>query len=191
MMAGLLMQQTRWKGRSIKPPNFGRNTRSKSNFGVAESVCDLRKWKFAWFMANHDWHPEIRWREGKKRLAEMLSGGRKTDDKDVENLAAARQISVHELGDLMTACWRIQKRALRTVEASEDSRRVLRELDAMFEIFHRIGFEIKDYTGETFDYGLPLRVITTQPVSGLDREKIVETIKPTLLWQNHLIQMGE
>jgi len=135
--------------------------------------------------------PRVRWREGKKLLAEILSAGRRADGSQVEQLEAAGRISVHQLADLATACWRIRKRVLKTAETNDDSRRILRDLETMFEVFHKMGFEIRDYTGETFDYGLPLKVITTQPVAGLAKEKVIETIKPTLLCQTHLIQIGE
>ena len=142
-------------------------------------------------MSDNPSHPGLRWRHGKKRLVELLSRNRKADKRDVEQLGTAGQISIHQLADLATACWRIRKRLSKTTETGEGFRRIGRDLEAMFDVFHAIGIEIKDYTGETFDYGLPLKVITTQPVAGLAKERVIETIKPTLLWRNHLIQMGE
>jgi len=42
-----------------------------------------------------------------------------------------------------------------------------------------------------FDYGLPLKVVTTQPTPGITKESVIETIKPTIYWQKQIIQMGE
>jgi hypothetical protein len=142
-------------------------------------------------MSDNPRHPGVRWRSRKKRLTELLSRNRKPDKRDEEQLGTADQISVHQLAGLATACWRMRKRLSKTTDTSDCFRRIGRDLEAMFDVFHAIGIEIKDYTGETFDYGLPLKVITTQPVSGLAKERVIETIKPTLLWRNHLIQMGE
>ena len=50
---------------------------------------------------------------------------------------------------------------------------------------------IKDHTGEIFDYGLPLNVVTTQPSPGITKERVLETLKPTIYWQEQMIQMGE
>ena len=45
-----------------------------------------------------------------------------------------------------------------------------------------MGLEIKDHTGDAFDYGLPLKVVTSQPTLGLTKESVLETIKPTIYW---------
>jgi hypothetical protein len=50
---------------------------------------------------------------------------------------------------------------------------------------------VKDHTGDVFDYGMPLKVVTTQPSPGINKERVTETIKPTIYWQNKIIQMGE
>lgn len=54
-----------------------------------------------------------------------------------------------------------------------------------------MGLEVKDHTGDAFDYGLPLKVVTTQPTPGITREMVVETIKPTIYWERQIIQAGE
>jgi hypothetical protein len=73
----------------------------------------------------------------------------------------------------------------------EDMKRVYRHIEAMFESFQEMGLEIKDHTGEIFDYGLPLKVVTTQPTKGIAQERVIETLKPTIYWQKQIIQMGE
>jgi hypothetical protein len=73
----------------------------------------------------------------------------------------------------------------------EEMKRVHRHIEAMFESFREMGLEIKDHTGEIFDYGLPLNVVTTQPTPGITKERVLETLKPTIYWQEQMIQMGE
>lgn len=142
-------------------------------------------------MSDNPPHPQIRWHPGKKHFAKLLSRTKKGDRKGAAQFEAAGQISMHQLADLATSCWRIKKRLSKITDRTESLPRIDRDLDGIFEVLHAIGIRIKDYTGETFDYGLPLKVITTQPAPGLVKERVIETIKPTLLWQNHVIQMGE
>jgi hypothetical protein len=130
-----------------------------------------------------------RWARG-KRLVQMLSAT-KREERVPEQAPSTDRISINQLADLATASWRARKRAAKAAESNEESRRILRDLEGMFEIFQAIGIEIRDYTGETFDYGLPLKVITTQPVPGLAKEKVAETIKPTVFLKENLIQIGE
>jgi len=132
----------------------------------------------------------IRWRRG-KQLIETVPGPGAGEEASIQRPDSTGHISLKQLADLATACWRVRKRALKAAQSTGESPRIIRELDAMLESFQAIGVEIKDYTDETFDYGLPLKVITTQPVAGLLKEKVSETIKPTVFWKENLIQIGE
>jgi hypothetical protein len=38
---------------------------------------------------------------------------------------------------------------------------------------------------------MPLTVITTQPTAGIAKERVIETIKPTIYWNETIIQTGE
>lgn len=76
-------------------------------------------------------------------------------------------------------------------EVHDDMKRVYRHIESIFQAFQDMGLEVKDHTDEPFDYGLPLKVVTTQPTPGITKERVVETIKPTIYWQNQIIQHGE
>jgi hypothetical protein len=76
-------------------------------------------------------------------------------------------------------------------EVREEMKRIFRHIEGIFDNFQEIGLEIKDHTGDPFDYGLPLKVITTQQTPGITKDRVLETIKPTIYWQKQIIQMGE
>jgi hypothetical protein len=76
-------------------------------------------------------------------------------------------------------------------EPREEMKRIFRHVEAMLVALMEVGLKIKDHIGEAFDYGMPLRVITTQPTAGLARETVIETIKPTIYWRQRIIQTGE
>ena len=78
-----------------------------------------------------------------------------------------------------------------TNEPREEMRRVYRHIEAMFDAFQQMGLQVRDHIGEEFDYGLPLTVLTTQPTPGLAKERVIETIKPTIYWHETMIQAGE
>jgi hypothetical protein len=79
----------------------------------------------------------------------------------------------------------------RTEISKEDVKKLGRYAEAFFEALTSLGFEVKDRTGETFDYGMPEKVVAAQPQGGLAREQVVETIRPTVYWQNQIVQLGE
>jgi hypothetical protein len=97
-----------------------------------------------------------------------------------------------------TNVWRLRARLIdrhsgeiREDVSREDVKKMTRYIEAIYEAFSEIGVEIKDRTGETFDYGLPEKVVTTQPQEGLSRERIIETLRPTIYWKDKLAQQGE
>jgi hypothetical protein len=76
-------------------------------------------------------------------------------------------------------------------EIKEEWKRLYRHVDAIFENLADVGVEVKDRTGEPFDYGLPEKVITSHPTPGISRESVIETIRPTIYFNNQIIQRGE
>lgn len=93
---------------------------------------------------------------------------------------------------LATQAWKLrQKMTAADGSVRDESKRLFRHVEAMYEVFSSLGLEIKDHTGDNFDYGLPVRVITAQPTPGLAQERVIETVKPTIYWQKKIIQVGE
>jgi hypothetical protein len=100
--------------------------------------------------------------------------------------------------ELATNAWRIRTKLQdpmthepREELSKDETRKTHRFLDAIFASLEEIGLQVKDRTGEAFDYGLPEKVITTQPQAGLTRELIIETIRPTIYWNAQIAQQGE
>jgi hypothetical protein len=97
-----------------------------------------------------------------------------------------------------TNAWKLRSRLIDTKTGDpkddlkkDDIRKLARHLEAIFESFGQMELEVKDRTGEAFDYGLPEKVVTAQPQSGLKREQIIETIRPSIYWNKQLAQQGE
>jgi hypothetical protein len=97
-----------------------------------------------------------------------------------------------------TNAWRLRTRLIdrhsgeiKEDVSKEDVKKMARYIESIYEAFAEIGIEIKDRTGEAFDYGLPEKVVTAQPQEGLTRERIIETLRPTIYWKEKLAQQGE
>ena len=100
---------------------------------------------------------------------------------------------VKGLAVVATELWKARGKTIDPTsgEVRDEMKRVHRHIDKALESLREIGLETRDDTGKVFDYGLPLRVVTTQPMPGIQREKIIETLRPTVLWKAQIIQMGE
>ena len=99
---------------------------------------------------------------------------------------------------MATNVWRIKSKIVDPVShevreelSKEDLKKLGRYVDAIFESLMEIGIEVKDRTGEPFDYGLPEKVITAQPRLGITKEIVVETFRPTIYLRSQIAQQGE
>jgi len=97
------------------------------------------------------------------------------------------------LAAVATNAWKARSKMIdeQSGEPRDEMKRVFRHIEAMFETFRELGLEVKDHTRQVFDYGMPLKVVTSQPMPGINKERVIETIKPTIYWQDRIIQMGE
>lgn len=96
------------------------------------------------------------------------------------------------LANIATNAWKARSRMVDSEgEPREETKRIYRHVDSILDSLAQLNVEIRDHTGEAFDYGLPLNVITTQPTKGINRDRVIETIKPTIYWNRQLIQAGE
>lgn len=100
---------------------------------------------------------------------------------------------VKGIAEIATNVWKAKAKMVDSSsgEVRDEMKRVYRHIESILESLHEMGLEVKDHTGDAFDYGLPLKVVTTQPTQGIIRESVIETIKPTIYWQQQIIQMGE
>ena len=97
------------------------------------------------------------------------------------------------MADIATNAWKAKSRMLdpATGNVRDGMSRIYRHVDGILESLQSMGLEVKDHTGDAFDYGLPLKVVTAQPTPGITREIVLETIKPTIFWLQQIIQTGE
>lgn len=94
---------------------------------------------------------------------------------------------------LATAIWRVQrslKRAMVTGPA-DDLRGLERHVNSCFDLFQEHRIELRDHAGQKFVPGMALDVLAFQPMADIARDTIVETIRPSVFYQDELLQKGE
>jgi hypothetical protein len=97
------------------------------------------------------------------------------------------------LAEVGTGLWRLRQKMLQpgTDRPLEDMRRAYRHFESVWDALARDGVKIYDHTGEDFDAGRSIKVLAYQPTAGLSRERVLETIKPTIYVNDDRVQMGE
>lgn len=99
---------------------------------------------------------------------------------------------------LATQAWRMNNRLIdpatketRETLESRDCRSVARALEAIMDELSAFGITIKDRTGETYDEGLPEKVIQGVSRDNLKKAQIIETLKPSIFLNQKFIQHGD
>lgn len=97
------------------------------------------------------------------------------------------------LADLATGLWRLRGRMVdaRSGEPLSEMRRAYRHLEAVWDALSQAGVEVQEHARRPYDPGLSLRVLAFQPTAGLERETVLETVKPCVYLGGRRIQMGE
>lgn len=112
-------------------------------------------------------------------------------------VAVSSEAYLDELGvsmaALATQVWRARNRIVDPItrEPREEMRRVYRHVEGAFESLAEMGLVINDWLNQPYDSGLPVKVLTFQPASDVQRDTVLEATRPTVIWKERLLQMGE
>lgn len=95
--------------------------------------------------------------------------------------------------DVTTGIWRTKLKMLQpgTDQPYEEMRKAYRPLAATFDLLCQAGLEIKDWTDAPYATGMIEKVVAFEPSPTVVRETVLETIKPTILYKEQLLQKGE
>lgn len=104
---------------------------------------------------------------------------------------------IHKLvslvADIATGIWRTRSK-LSAVDIDSLPAEVIkahRHIGFMWDALSSAKIEVQDHTNEKYVAGLALKVIAFQPSPSVHVEIITETIKPSIFYNDRLIQMGE
>ena len=129
---------------------------------------------------------------GLEELARQVAAlaKRPQDDRPPDGDDAGR---IRFFADLSTHVWRLRQKMLEpgTDRPKESFRRECRYMEALWDSLAQAGIKIQEHTGKPFDAGLALKVLAYQPTPGINRERVQDTVKPTIYYQGKHIQMGE
>lgn len=97
------------------------------------------------------------------------------------------------LADLATGLWRLRPRLLEpgTGQPREGLKRAWRDVEALGDLLAGAGVRVIDHTGHDYDPGQVLEVAARVPVPGLRRDRVQETVRPTVYVGDRHVQVGQ
>ena len=75
--------------------------------------------------------------------------------------------------------------------SAQEIKKVANALENIKETIGALGLKIIDRVGEPFNTGLPEQVVTEEPRDSISSDRIIRTIRPTLMWHQTMVQRGE
>jgi hypothetical protein len=97
------------------------------------------------------------------------------------------------LTNIVTGVWKTHQRliAMGADQLSSENRKLFRTIDSTLQTIKQSGVEVIDRTNEPYVNGMTEKVLTFQPIPELEKETIIETLKPSILYKGQIIQYGE
>lgn len=101
-------------------------------------------------------------------------------------------LDLKALAEAATSLWRAQRKLDQSGDAiSSQGRQSGRYLRTCRDALTDLGVVIQDHDGEPHHPGLSIEVVVIQPDPTLTEETVLETVRPTIYFQEERIQMGQ
>jgi hypothetical protein len=123
-------------------------------------------------------------------LSGLLSGESITPETNIDQTKAFIQITgqMWRLGSLL---FDPDTSDLKSELSLQDIKKMGHAVETMREVIELIGIRVIDRCNEDFHPGLPDTVVTEEPQEGISKERIIRTIRPTIMWGQTMVQRGE
>lgn len=95
-----------------------------------------------------------------------------------------------KVGRIALSLWRARRKT-RASKDDKNLRDVGRFLDSAWDALLEAGVEVTDHVGEYVTGGEGFSVLVTEPVGGLTRPQVIETVRPTIYFRGAMIQSGQ
>jgi hypothetical protein len=94
---------------------------------------------------------------------------------------------------IANSVWRAKSKMLdpTTGEPHDSMARVYKDIERIYRHLEDIGLRIRNHTGDPYDDGQPMKVVTSEPRPEATRKYVLTTLLPTIYWNDHIIQHGE
>lgn len=126
-------------------------------------------------------------------LASLLDWFKNFYKKDVSSKDKEYLSLIELIGEICVGLWRSRSKMVDpdSGEPVDETKRALRPIENTLDLIRSNGFEIIDRTGESYVVGMLEKVVSWESSETLTKETIIETIRPTINYQNKLLKLGE
>ncbi len=94
---------------------------------------------------------------------------------------------------LATHVWRAKNKMVdpKTGQPLDEMKRAYRHVEGAIDTLVQMEVTMNDWLNQSYDVGLPVKVLAFQPTPGVTRDTVIEAVRPAVVWKNQLLQLGE
>ncbi len=98
-----------------------------------------------------------------------------------------------QIASAATALWRLRKKLQEAENAvlPKELRHLPRHVMAAWDAMESCDIRVQDHTNQGYDPGMAVSVLTFQPEKGAFKPRILETLRPTVFFENTIIQRAD
>lgn len=102
-------------------------------------------------------------------------------------------LNINLISEMAIGLWRLQNQLIREAGNKTDAKgkRSYKQLKRLFVILEQAGITIQDKTGKSYDPGLMVKVISSEPCDTATRDIILETLSPAVFHKENILRLGE
>jgi hypothetical protein len=108
------------------------------------------------------------------------------------------QACMKALIEVANQSWRIEAALIdsetkepKSTLSPQEIKKLSTALETICECTKGLGIKVVDRCNEDFHPGLPDQVVTEEPRDGISKERVIRTIRPTIIWNQTMVQRGE
>jgi len=123
-------------------------------------------------------------------LGEM-SGANSSERESLEKLSKAMIVIANQSWRMATTIHDSNSKEPKVELTPQEIKKLSKAIEMVQETMVSLGIEIIDKQGMAFNAGMPEQVVTEEQQEGIIGERILRTIRPTILWNKRMVQPGQ
>ena len=120
-----------------------------------------------------------------------MSGANSSERESLEKLSKAMIVIANQSWRMTTAIQDPDSKEPKHVLSPQEIKKLSNALEVVQESIAGLGIKVSDRQGQSFNAGMPEQVVTEELQEGLTQERVIRTIRPTIMWNQTMVQRGE
>ena len=120
-----------------------------------------------------------------------MTGANSSERESLEKLSKAMIVIANQSWRMASAIRDSDSKEPKVELTPQEIKKLSKAIEMVQETMVDLGIEIIDKQGMAFNAGMPEQVVTEEQQEALTGERILRTIRPTIMWNKRMVQPGQ